>query len=97
MHDMRDVQMAARRFLVAMRTISPQMLVRLTQLDYDRDIAFVALEGSNNFNIYTMTPEGKDVIKLTTDAGSNESPSWSPDGRHLVFMSTRTGASSITP
>ena len=32
------------RFLVPMRTLSRQMLVRLTQLDYDRDIAFVALE-----------------------------------------------------
>ena len=32
------------RFLVPTRTLSPQMLVRLTQLDYDRDIAFVALE-----------------------------------------------------
>ena len=32
------------RFLVPTRTLSPQMLIRLTQLDYDRDIAFVALE-----------------------------------------------------
>ena len=32
------------RFLTPMRTIAPEMLIRLTQLDYDRDIAFVALE-----------------------------------------------------
>lgn len=32
------------RFLTPMRTISHELLVRLTQLDYDRDIAFVALE-----------------------------------------------------
>jgi acetyltransferase len=32
------------RFLAALKTLSPEMLVRLTQLDYDRDIAFVALE-----------------------------------------------------
>ncbi|HWA19908.1 MAG TPA: bifunctional acetate--CoA ligase family protein/GNAT family N-acetyltransferase [Devosia sp.] len=32
------------RFLVPRRTIAPDELVRLTQLDYDRDIAFVALE-----------------------------------------------------
>ena len=51
--------------------------------------------GGNNFNIYTMTPEGKNPVKLTSDAGSNESPSWSPDGRHLVFMSTRTGSPEI--
>ena len=33
-----------RRFLAPVRTISPELLVRLTQLDYDRDLAFVALE-----------------------------------------------------
>ncbi len=32
------------RFLTPMRTISSELLVRLSQLDYDRDIAFVALE-----------------------------------------------------
>ncbi|MDP1731722.1 MAG: bifunctional acetate--CoA ligase family protein/GNAT family N-acetyltransferase [Devosia sp.] len=32
------------RFLVPMQRIPPDMLIRLTQLDYDRDIAFVALE-----------------------------------------------------
>jgi acetyltransferase len=32
------------RFLVPTRTLTQQTLIRLTQLDYDRDIAFVALE-----------------------------------------------------
>jgi acetyltransferase len=32
------------RFLVPTRTLSERMLVRLTQLDYDRDIAFVAID-----------------------------------------------------
>ena len=41
-----DPEDLRRRFLVPTRTLSPQMLVRLTQLDYDRDIAFVALEQS---------------------------------------------------
>jgi acetyltransferase len=36
-----------RRFFTALKTLSPEMLVRLTQLDYDRDLAFVALEASN--------------------------------------------------
>lgn len=33
-----------RRFLASMKTISRPLLVRLTQLDYDRDMAFVALD-----------------------------------------------------
>jgi acetyltransferase len=32
------------RFLVSTRTLSHEMIVRLSQLDYDRDIAFVALD-----------------------------------------------------
>lgn len=32
------------RFLAPMRSLSHEMIVRLSQLDYDRDIAFVALE-----------------------------------------------------
>jgi acetyltransferase len=32
------------RFLSPTKAISPDMLIRLTQLDYDRDIAFVALD-----------------------------------------------------
>ncbi len=35
------------RFLTPMRTISPELLIQLTQLDYDRDIAFVALEADS--------------------------------------------------
>jgi acetyltransferase len=36
-----------RRFFTALKTLSPEMLVRLTQLDYDRDLAFVALEAAS--------------------------------------------------
>jgi len=32
---------------------------------------------------------------LTHGEGNNEAPSWSPDGRMLVFSSTRQGGSSI--
>ena len=35
------------RFLTPLKAISPEMLIRLTQLDYDRDIAFVALDQSS--------------------------------------------------
>lgn len=37
-----DIRM---RFLSASKAISDQMLVRLTQIDYEREMAFVALEG----------------------------------------------------
>jgi acetyltransferase len=39
--DAEDMRM---RFLVPTKTLSRQTMIRLTQLDYDRDIAFVAIE-----------------------------------------------------
>jgi TolB protein len=30
-------------------------------------------------------------VRQLSSEGSNEDPSWAPDGRHLVFASTRTG------
>jgi TolB protein len=35
------------------------------------------------------------VRQLTSQRGLNESPSWSPNGRHLVFTSTRSGESQL--
>jgi TolB protein len=35
------------------------------------------------------------VRQVTNSAGDNEDPSWSPDGRFLVFSSTRAGRSRL--
>ena len=32
-----------------------------------------------------------DITRLTNNDGMNESPSWSPDGAKIVFVSTRDG------
>lgn len=42
------------------------------------------------FQIVTVNPDGSDRRILTTEA-NNEEPTWAPDGRHLVFRSTREG------
>ena len=50
------------RFLSPMKNIPPAMLVRLTQLDYDRDIAFIALEPSGDLAgivRYASDPNGE--------------------------------------
>jgi TolB protein len=46
-------------------------------------------------DIYLMDVASRQFVQLTHDAGRNDFPSWSPDGRHLVFQSTRTGSEQI--
>jgi TolB protein len=42
------------------------------------------------FQIVTVNPDGSDR-RVLTRLGSNEDPAWAPDGRHIVFSSTRQG------
>jgi TolB protein len=53
-------------------------------------IAFTSRQG--NHDIWAVSPDGSNLRRLTAGPGSNESASWSPNGRHLVFQSSRSGA-----
>jgi TolB protein len=46
-------------------------------------------------DIYLMNIATKEFVQLTHESGRNDFPSWSPDGRHLVFQSTRSGSDQI--
>jgi TolB protein len=46
-------------------------------------------------DIYLMDIASRQIIQLTHDGGRNDFPSWSPDGRHIVFQSNRTGTEQI--
>ena len=46
-------------------------------------------------DIYVMDIASKQWVQLTHDGGRNDFPSWSPDGRHIVFQSSRTGKTQI--
>src|SRR5579862_629384 len=49
--------------------------------------------GSND--LYLMDIASKQWVQLTHDAGRNDFPCWSPDGRHIVFQSHRSGTDQI--
>lgn len=49
-------------------------------------IAFVC-RSENKHHIFVTNPDGTVPVQLTV-RGSNEDPSWSPDGRYLVFATT---------
>lgn len=46
-------------------------------------------------DIYLMNVATREFVQLTHDSGKNDFPCWSPDGRHIVFQSTRTGSEQI--
>ncbi len=53
-------------------------------------IAFVRKIG-DDFEIFTIRPDGKDMTQLTHTKGNDAHVAWSPDGKRLVFTSSRMG------
>ena len=58
------------------------------------EIAYAARTGPGN-DIKVLDLASGDVRQLTFGEGTNESPTFSPNGRHLAFMSTRAGRNHI--
>jgi TolB protein len=58
-------------------------------------VAFSWRRPAGNYDIYVMDIVTHQLVELTKDEGRNERPSWAPDGRHIVFESTRTGTRQI--
>ena len=55
-------------------------------------IAFARADATfSSTSIWTMNPDGTDQRQLTTAPGFNGSPAFSPDGRRIVFDSSRDG------
>jgi TolB protein len=58
------------------------------------EIAYTARTGPGN-DIKVIGLASRDVRQLTFGEGTNESPSWAPNGRHLAFTSTRSGKTQV--
>ncbi|MGH9041132.1 MAG: TolB family protein, partial [Acidimicrobiia bacterium] len=46
---------------------------------------------TGNFEIFTMDPDGSDVVQLTDWPEEDREPAWSPDGTRIVFVRTVDG------
>jgi dipeptidyl aminopeptidase/acylaminoacyl peptidase len=81
--------------LLAVKTVSdPQVspdgkLVAYVVSEIDR-----ATDKSNS-DIWLVAMAGGDPRRLTTAAGADHSPRWSPDGKSIAFISTRGGSSQV--
>jgi Tol biopolymer transport system component len=52
-------------------------------------------DAAHRVEIATVRPDGAEYRRLTTDTGNNGFPSFSPDGRQLVFRSGRGGSKNL--
>jgi TolB protein len=50
---------------------------------------------TGTYDVYIVEIASGRIVQLTHDEGRNEHPWWSPDGRHLVFESNRSGKKEI--
>ncbi|MBI4517810.1 MAG: Tol-Pal system beta propeller repeat protein TolB [Deltaproteobacteria bacterium] len=58
---------------------------------FDSRIAFVSTRGGRFKNIYVMSPDGGDLLQVTSGKTIDLSPSWSPDARSLLYTSYKKG------
>ncbi|MES1243833.1 MAG: S9 family peptidase [Acidobacteriota bacterium] len=47
------------------------------------------------FDLWTVSAQGGDAAPLTSDPAADTNPRWSPDGRSLYFLSSRSGSSQV--
>jgi hypothetical protein len=57
----------------------------------------LCLTVSKNLDIYVMNDDGSDRKRLTSDDAEDRSPRWSPDGKHIVFVSKRSSGADKVP
>ena len=76
--------------LILAVVIALSLAFLMVDVDAHAQIAFSS-NRDGNYEIYVMNAEGANLQNLTNNPAADHSPSWSPDGKRIVFMSARDG------
>jgi TolB protein len=74
---------------------SPELFVVDSNGGRPKRLTFAAGASTSNYDIYLKQAATQNIVDITRDFGRNERPSRAPDGRHIVFESTRNGERQI--
>jgi len=58
-------------------------------------IVYVCRVPGEGFKLCRISPNGEERLQITSGKSIDDSPSWAPNGRHLVFSSIRKGESQL--
>jgi Tol biopolymer transport system component len=69
---------------------------RVSRNDHDYFLASLTYGPSPPIDeIYVMNPDGSNQVRLTDNLATEKAPTWSPDGKKIVFISDRDGVDRI--
>ena len=76
--------------LILCIVVALSLTLLMIVVDAQAQIAFSS-NRDGNFEIYVMDADGGNLRRLTNNPAGDHSPSWSPDGKRIVFLSDRDG------